>query len=328
MHISGRCEYQKFISGIETTKIVLEHKTVGTVQYCLYASGGEYYFAYTGAIDEVIPKCTGLSTPDGVVPLNKSIISDILSAASEASKNSTSLIAIAVRKSPYNSMKRMSVLANDLAFVGFIAVDTPADPRLVSDLAYLKRKNIPFFHFTDGSGEEVNFARRAGIITDRSELIYGNAPDEAVSKLLSEKSYGGAVCINDEHEISAVLTSAKKAGKRLVCIGNSEEMLGNGLSVVQGKPIPGTGAFITNSKNNGVTSVLGIMRLLGNMSQRLVTVKKYLIVSAILRAAFSASVLFGMPYVFPSVILAWGFIADLAVSAVILSTGHKKPQNQ
>ncbi|MBE6707851.1 MAG: hypothetical protein E7578_01240 [Ruminococcaceae bacterium] len=323
-HLSDRCDYQKFVSGIETTKIVLEHKSVGGVHNCLYASGGEYYFLLTGAIDEVISKCTKLSTPNGFSALDRSILSDILSAASDASKNSNSLIAVAVRKSPYNSMKRMSVLANDLAFVGFIAVDTPADPRLVSDLAFLKREHVPFFHFTDGSGEEVSFARRAGIINSRDDLVFGNDPDTAVTKLLSEKSYGGTVCIGDESEMSAVLGSAKNAGKRLICIGNSDHMRTSGLSVVTGKPLPGTGAFVSCGENKCVTAVIGIIKILGEMSRRFGAAKKYLTISAVVRAVFAASVLFGVPYVYPSIILAWGFLLDFAVAAAILSLGHKK----
>ncbi len=323
-HISDRCDFQKFISGIETTKIVIEHKTVGALQYCLYTSGGDYCFALTGTIDEIIPKCTKFSTPEGERPLDRTALSGILSAASEASKSATSLIAVAVRNSPYNSMKRMSVLANDLSFVGFIAVDTPADPELVSGLAFLKRKRIPFFHFTDDSGEEVNFARRAGIINDRSDLLYGNVPSTAAERLFAEKSYGGAVCITDKNEISAVLSIGKASGKKLVCIGNSEHMHGIGLSVVTSKPVPGTGAFVSRTDNTGVTAVIGTIKILNKMSHRFDYSKKYLTVSSIIRAVFAASVLFGMPYVYPSAILGWGLILDFIVSVLILSCGHKK----
>ena len=322
--LSGRGDVKRFISGAETTKPVLDHIVKGSVHYSLFISGGEYYFTVTGSIEEVIGCCTKIRFGGRDVPMDRERLSCALSAASEAAKKASVIIACARRVSPYNSMKRLSVLTTDLTFMGFIAVETPADPDLADELAYLKREDLPFFFFTDGSGEDVNFARRVGIVRGRSDLALSDDPDYAVSRILSERSGGGAVVVGGADDIAAVLSSASKAGKRLIFVGHEYIVKGTGFGFVAGEPSAGAGAYITKKGRGEASVALGALRLCRSIESRFDAVRKYLLLSAAARALYSLSAVFGMPFVYPSAVLFWGLVLDFIAAAAILSFRVKK----
>lgn len=316
-HLSGRIDPAKYTVTTQNNKPIIEHRIIGATHYALFQSGFEQFFSVTGSIEDVISKCTKVRIGGKDLPLDKNYIGDILVTASNLLKGATSIIAVAVRVSPYNSMKRLSVLTSDLTFVGFIAMETPAHDGLPTDLAYLRDCGIPFVFFTDGSGEDISFARKLGIIKGREDLAPAADSDSAVADLLHEGSYGGAVYAKDENEVSAWLGSAKKTGKKVVYIGSKDHVRDAGYAVVSGEPAIGAGAYLTNDSNANVTTVLGSVRVSNNASSRLRKVYVYLFVSTILRLIYSLCILFGMPYVFPSVILAWGLVLDAIVSGLI-----------
>ncbi len=327
-HTSENGDFDRFVSGVQTTKPLIDHTFSGHAQYSLYASGADYYFTMIGSIDDVIKHCTKISVGGHDIPLDKPHIEKILETASDGAKNATYLIAVAVRRSPYNSMKRLSVLTADLTFVGFVAVDAPAEPTLPSDLAYLKRKNIPFFFFSDGSGEDVNFARRAGIINSRNELVSAKDPDGAVEYLLAKYSNGGVVTIDGEEMIQPVLESAVKHGKRVVYIGQPGVVNHCGFYAVIGEPVAGSGAAINVNGRSEISAFFGALRAVRDIASGFAVAQKYIFISSVIRGLYAVSVLFGFPFVYPSAILIWGTLADVIASVLILIVGSRKKKQE
>ncbi len=324
-HTAGKSDTQKYIVTAMNTKPVLEHRIIGATQYSLFISGGEHYFAVTGSIEDVISKCTKLRVNGRDVSMRRENLSEILGAAAEALKVASSIIAVAVRVSPYNSMKRLSVLTSDLSFVGFIAMETPAHGALPSGLAHLRSEKVPFVMFTDGSGEDINFARKLGIIRNRSDLVFADSSDDALMSVLAENSDGGAVYVSSENRISAVLESARKMGKRLVYVGSEELVQFTDFAVVSGGAVPRSGAYLTTQNGGEVSAVLNAFAASRKIFSRLTKAYTYLFVSSVIRAVYSLTLLFGLRYVYPSVILAWGLVLDAVVAGLMI--GVKKKQN-
>ena len=320
-HIKGRIEPAKFIVNSQNNKPIIEHKIVGVTHYSLYVFGYDQFFAVTGSIEEVISKCTKIRKNGVDVPLDRAQLGDILKSASDCLKSASSIIAVAERVSPYNNMKRLSVLTSDLTFVGFVAMDTPAFESIPSSLAYMREEKIPFCLFTDGSGEDINFARKLGIISNRDNLIDGSDTDDVVATIFAENSNGGVVyCVNDS-VIGSVLHTAKKAGKRIVYVGGGEHIKDAGFAVVYDRPVTGSAAYIKQGSNlGGVTDAFIKLQKIGT---KLGYAYLYLFISAIVRAAYALSLIFGLVYVYPSVILFWGLVIDSIVSALILLV-HRK----
>ena len=148
-------------------------------------------------------------------------------------------------------MKRLSALISELTFIGFVAMDTPAFENIPSSLAFMREEKIPFCLFTDGSGEDINFARKLGILSNRDSLTDGGDPDDAVANIFAENSVGGAVYCANDSVIGSVLQTAKKAGKRIVFIGGGEYIKDAGFTVVYDRPEAGSGAYIKQGSNLG-----------------------------------------------------------------------------
>lgn len=322
-HLNGKGDAERFVTATETLKPVLEHRICGSTHYSLFSFGGEHYFALTGSIDEVLEKCTRLRLDGDEVAMTKEHLSDLLGAASEASKSASVLVAVAVKKSPYNSIKRLSVLSDRLTFVGFIAVDTPPSPELAGDLAYLKQTELPLVFFTDGAGDDINFARRIGIIRDRAAVVSQTDRSSVFTDLVAEKRCG-AVLADGEDDIRDALLAAKKAGHRIVYIGDCEKMRGCGFSVSVGSPCAGSGAVVASSVSGEATAVLGVYRDIKRLLSRFAAAKRYLLVSSVLRGICAVSVIFGLAYVYPSVILGWGLAADLLTAVGIIGLRKKR----
>ena len=317
-HVSVNGDAERFISGVQTTKPIVDHEVSGHVQHALYVSGGEHYFAMIGSIDDVIRHCTKIRIAGRDVPMDKSHIKTILSAASEVSKNATYLICAAVRKSPYNSLKRLSVLTADLTFTGFIAVDAPADESIPAELAYLKSENIPFVLFSDGSGEDVNFARRIGVISKRSDLVSAAEPDNVVKQLMAENGIGGMVEADGEKMAAGVLAAAAKQGRRPVFVGHASDTKIPGFFVAIGDPVTSAGAVVKTDGKSEVAAFLKAHRTLRELFSGFGVAGRFILGSTILRGIYALSALFGSSYVYPSVILIWGIVFDVAVAALIL----------
>jgi len=320
-HFDNEEKTSKFISDTEMSRIVSEHTVDGHLHHSLFIYDGKHFFAITGAIEEVIGNCTKIRINDTDFQINQKHLSYILRTASDASKSASSIIAIAVRESPYNNMRRLSVLKDQLTFIGFIAVDSPADPELSDEIVYLKHKKIPFFFFTDGNGEDVNFARRLGVIKSKHDLVSSENPDEATKKALSE--YTAAVVAKDSDKKSTILKAFNSTGKRVVCIGSDNCMKGHGFFVTSGNPRTGSGAAINSKKHGSVSALIKSLRLAENLSKKLRIITVFLAASSVLRAVYSIMSIFGFGFVYPWIILVWGIIFDTAVSFAILCPQRK-----
>lgn len=322
-HLKGKGDAERFITATETMKPVLEHRASGGTHYSLFTFGGEHYFALTGAIDEVLEKCTRLRIDGDEITMTREQLSNLLGAASEATKSASVLVAVAVKKSPYNSLKRLSVLSDRLTFVGFVAVDTPPSPELAGDLAYLKQNGIPFVFFTDGAGDDINFARRIGIIRDRDDVASKTDGAGAFGALVAEKR-SGAVLADGDEIIHDALLAAKTAGHRVVYVGDCEKLRGCGFSVSVGAPCACSGAAVDLSASGETAAVLGVYRTVKKLSSRFTVAKRYLLISSVLRGIYAVSVIFGLAYVYPSVILGWGLAADLIAAVGTIGLLRKK----
>ena len=315
--IGSEDEFESFITSTQRNKPVLEHVYDSGVHYSLYASEGEFYFTAVGSIDAIIKSCAFVRIDGEDIPMDKDLLTSILSDAATASKSASILIGAAVKRSPYNNMKRLSVLTKDLSFAGFIAVDSPADTRLSEELSFNTTKRTPLFFFTDGGGEDINFARRLGIINDRSDVVNASDTDNALSVILAEGNKGGVVSSNSDKNRADVFFAARKAGKHLVSLGLGDHMKACGFYVAPQKPNVGSCAYINGSESGMAAILLSSVRRIKRMAESYRTVTSFILLSTIIRALYTFAAVFGLPFVYPHIVLLWGMIIDILVSAII-----------
>jgi hypothetical protein len=322
--VDGRMSIENFFADTQRNKPILEHTYDTGVHYSLYASSGDYYFSVVGSIDEVIRHCSFARMNGRDVPRDKSILTSILREAATASKSASVLIGAAVKRSPYNNMKRLSVLKSDLSFIGFIAVDTVADMRLSEEISQNSNCRTPLFFFTDGAGEDINFIRRLGIIKDRNDLVSAGDPGSAIMSVLSVNNKNNAVLANDDDTIGSLLLTARKAGKRIVSLGYGEHMKVSGFYVAPNEPSIGSGAYVTGSDSKMTSALLSSVRRLKNIAGSFAAVSAFATISATVRAIYALAAIFGFPFVYPFVILLWGMIVDAVAAAAIIGIKIKR----
>lgn len=273
-------------------------------EHALLFDMSDFLFTAVGPIESIIPNCTRVRVGDEEKKITAEVLSSVLAAASNATKGAQSIIAVAYRKSPYNSIKRLSVLDSDLTFLGFAAIDSPASESLPPLLTLLGSADVPFAVFCDGTGEDVNLLRRTGIIGERSDML------SDCSDFLSDKCGTYAVSSSDGNAALRMLASVSEKKCIITSDGANEIHL-----VSNGKH----GMRVARVADNA-EPVAGLLALLGEASslkKRTDRAVKYLCASFALRFVYAASVLFSSPIVMPSVILLWGMIVDICVGAAI-----------
>lgn len=291
---------------------ILDKATVLPKEHALLFDGRDLLFTSVGPIENVIPACTHMRQGGDDVPITSESLRGVLAAAADAARSAQSIIAVAVRTSPYNSIKRLSVLDQGLTLVGFAAIDSPASESLSPLMASLREMNVPLAVFCDGTGEDANFLRRNEIISDRSDITPEMNRDFADGRFATS-----AVAVPDSRAAQKMILAASD-GRRIL-VADSSEAIRN---AANGKP----GSVAASAKGNA-SSVKALLALAGEaagLHRRSRTALMYLRISLGVRCAYAVSILFGAPIVSATAIVLWGLVLDLAAASAIFVLPGKK----
>jgi len=312
--------FEEFIKQARSHRAVIDSLASKDVNYTIFADGTGILFSVVGSIESVLAMCTRLQTETGDVPLDRKNLSSLLESAAKASEEASHLIGVAVRKSPYNSMKRLSVLTSDLTFLGFVALDSLADETLSEELTDLRSLGKKLILLTDGIGEDVNFARRMGIIGSREDIA---TTDDDREKVFTE-GVGGAVLCESSEDTENVLKLARKQNAHLIFLGGKITSDVGGFTVICNDKPGKSAAIVTDKERGAIIPLLKGIRIGVVMEKRFSTLKLCLTVSAFLRGIYALTAVFGSVYVYSAVLLLWSALIDGAISVTILLRSLKR----
>lgn len=301
-----------FIASANRKYAVADKTAIMPKEHALLFDGSDFLFTSVGPIESVIPTCTKIRHGGADTAITPELLREVLSAASDAAKSAQSIIAVAVRPSPYNSIKRLSVLDRELTFVGFAAIDSPASESLSPLLASLRGTDVPLTVFCDGTGEDANFLRRNGIIFAKSEIATAVPPDFADGSFATS-----AIAVPDKRAALKMILDASD-GREILVADTSEaiRVAANGKS----------GAILAAAKG-GASSVKALLALVSGSAElcrRSRYAVLYLRASLGVRFAYALSILLSAPIVSPPIIILWGLVLDAAVAAAIFALPARK----
>ncbi|MDD6095738.1 MAG: hypothetical protein PUC29_08360, partial [Clostridia bacterium] len=120
----------------------------------LLAMGDKFYFAVSGRAEKLLERCSSYKTAKGVFPLDTETRKKILSYAAALKKHGVTVCAIGFRESPYNSMRRASVLSSNLCFEGFIAVSDRMEQGVADAVNNFREDGGRVIIFSDASSAD------------------------------------------------------------------------------------------------------------------------------------------------------------------------------
>ena len=133
----------------------------------LLMAGDKFYFAMTGNAKRVLTRCTKISEDGKVLPLTEEKKKNILSYIEELQKRGAQVCGVGMRESPYNSLRRASVLQSNLTFEGFFAVSDRMETGCREFVEEFRKEGgrIVFFseNGTEGNDEDKYFLSSEGV---------------------------------------------------------------------------------------------------------------------------------------------------------------------
>lgn len=131
---------------------------------------GDKTIAYTkGAADVLIPFCTHVAMPEGVVPLSDSVRAEILQTVTSFSEKAMRVIALASQ-----TTKELSENPSGLTFLGLAAMIDPPRPEAAQAVLECKEAGIKVMMITgDHPVTALAIAREIGIATDAGKVVTG-----------------------------------------------------------------------------------------------------------------------------------------------------------
>ncbi len=283
----------------------------GGLTYTLYFEDNAFRFAAVGAIDDIIGRCTHIRINGRDEKLTSANLAPLLAAASKTSERSSMLICVAVRESPYNSLKRLSVLSVNLTLVGFVAVNVPPVEGFADYTAKLEASGVGAVVLTDLSGESVSFERCAGIIGSKEDIITAESSASAASAYIAEDKTVSAVYSPSPEFTDGFVTALAKAGKKPLVISALDFAAREGCAFVSyGTDSPASDAAAPKH-GRGTCGVLDSVCRCTATERTLGLLVRALLVSQTVRLLLCLTAVFGTTFVYPSIVCFWGAVLDL-----------------
>ena len=171
--------------------------------------GGGQCVQYTkGAPDEVLQKCTHALTADGVVPMTRGRLDEILAENARMAGQALRVLAAATRE--YTSMPEScepAALEQGLCFVGLCGMIDPVRPEVKAAIEQCSRAGVTAVMITgDHRDTAVAIANELGILADGRKAITGmelsKLSDEEFERTVHE--YGVYARVQPEHKVRIV----------------------------------------------------------------------------------------------------------------------------
>lgn len=196
----------------------------------LLALENRFIFAMSGRAERIVDRCASYKEGGKIYPLDAEYRKKVLSYAAALKKHGVTVCAVAQRESPYNSMRRLSVLQNSLCFEGFIAVSDRMEEGAAAALSKFRGEGGRVMIFSDPScadhDEDKLFCESEGVfrtgdlyLDEKESKGAGNIPlDEGTLTMI--RTPGGAEGIRERLRFIGM---CRAAGLRTAYVGYGVE---------------------------------------------------------------------------------------------------------
>ena len=341
-----------------------EEQTAG-MQLSLIDYKGDVYAVGVGKAADVLACCTYAESADGEVPLTPEMRKEIVERCVRLEFSGASLLAVAVRKSPYMQLNRAAVLTQFMTFRGFFAVAEEPEENAKNNIAYLKERGIVPIVFTENPEADLYYCRRLGLFTKNTLRVKsGELTEEAVDSIGADgavisfaeegknrlaSAYAKAmktVMHNRASDTDKILQDADEAAPITAAVGRETRDSGVtaaadiGIAAARSnlRTIPTTlsanSSVIIHSERKksaqsgfgGFDSVVRAVDSASVMFANMESAKAYLTASQCARLiVLTAAVFLGIPFLSAVFLLIWGLLFDFAA---ILMTAFTSPENR
>lgn len=173
--IAQKCKVYNI--GLDRQYPILEHVSksdTSRFETTLANSAEGYTVACRGDLDSILSFCTSYAENGKVYPFDAERKAEIVSEAAKLARKSYRVVAIASKKTHYNTLQRILSCQSDLVFEGFIAIRERMLPGAAKNIADCQAAGMKVIMLCDDVGEHNRtLATALGIVKNESEIVSG-----------------------------------------------------------------------------------------------------------------------------------------------------------
>ncbi|HEY8392424.1 MAG TPA: cation-translocating P-type ATPase [Capillibacterium sp.] len=197
-----------------------ERKMMSTVHQ---KKDGSYVQYTKGALDELLPRCTRMLTPEGVVPLTPEREAEIRTENKRMAHQALRVLAAARREwAQLPAEITPDLLENDLIFIGLTGMIDPVRPEVKAAIEKCRQAGItPVMITGDHQETAVAIAQELGMIGGADEVVSGVELTALSDAELEEKvsKYRVYARVQPEHKVR-IVNAWKKRGQIVAMTGD------------------------------------------------------------------------------------------------------------
>ena len=171
-----------------------DHADVGEhtsgMQLSLIEYDGDVCAVGVGKVADVLKCCTALEKDGEAVPFTDEMRHRILTECVRLEFGGASVLAVAMRKSPYLQLTRPAVLTQFMTFRGFFSVAEEPEKNAKNHIAEMKKNGIVPILFTDRPEEDLYYCHRLGLFSKNTVRVHA---DELTEEIVDSVGTDGGV---------------------------------------------------------------------------------------------------------------------------------------
>ncbi len=157
---------------------ILEHVSkseTSRFETTLVNSSTGYTVACRGSLESILAVCTSYAENGKVYSFDSERKAEIVSEALKLARKSYKIVAVASKKTHYNTLRRIISCQSEMTFEGFIAIKERMLPGAAKNIADCRAAGIKIIMVCDDVGDNnLTMAESLGIVKSREEVVTGD----------------------------------------------------------------------------------------------------------------------------------------------------------
>ncbi|MGN1410240.1 MAG: cation-transporting P-type ATPase [Eubacteriales bacterium] len=317
----------------------------------------EFYAISCGKIDDVMRCCTSVETENGIAELDFETKKKIFTECARLEISGGRVVAVAKRKSQFQSLTRLPVLTQYMTFVGYFAIAEKEERYARENIEFLTRRGVSPILFTQNAQADYYYLLKLGLFVKNAKVLHatdnagiesirnGNNPAVISFEGMSEREFAASsaqimkqlggedsiavgrsvwnsgVLAEAEHGITVAASNVRTIPETLA--RNSDAVVypdfaANGGQHDSNSKQHNSQSIGYDSQSGGLDGVVRVIKSSLRASGNIESAKFYLTASQSARlCVMFASVIFSLPQLSAVFILIWGLLFDFTASLVM-----------
>ena len=185
----------------------------------------EFYALSCGKIDDVMRCCTSVETEDGIAELDFETKKKIFTECARLEISGGRVVAVAKRKSQFQSLTRLPVLTQYMTFIGYFAIAEKEEKYARENIEFLTRRGITPILFTQNAQADYYYLLKLGMFGKNAKVLH--ATDSAGIEAIKTDTLSNPTVISfegmSEREFAASSAKIMKklGGEDTIAVGRS-----------------------------------------------------------------------------------------------------------